>query len=85
MIVAQGEITLVNRGARTQMWIPVERGEHGERLPCRFEKAELLRLQPQQFVKGTAITVTSVERDRLGAMTDTHARSQGFYGGVQSA
>ena len=80
MIVPQSEIAMVKHGQpkRRQMWLPMDRGEHGERLPCPLELHKAASLQPRLFVKGVQFTPTEIYLTNLGNMTEAHARQQGW-------
>jgi len=78
MIVPEHEIELVNDGKRTLMLLPVGRGNGGEKLPCPIRAKACISLQPRPFVKGTKITVTTVEEWHSGDLTDTDGRRLGY-------
>jgi hypothetical protein len=80
MIVPRSEIHLANSRRKRVLWVPAERGSIGELKPCKHQPGDLVSLQPAPFVKGTAVTVTSIEPHPrlLDDMTDQDAALVGY-------
>lgn len=78
MIVSHPTVARVTSGRQRQLWLPVERGAHGELLPCPLEADSEASLQPAPFVGGEPITVDDVTRRALSSMTETDARKLGM-------
>jgi hypothetical protein len=86
VIVPQSEINLINGKMRRRMMrVPVRYREDGSREPSPVAKGRAYKLQRRRGVKSDAtITVTSVERQKLGAISERDARREG-YASIQGA
>lgn len=77
MIVPLTDYWKVQKGTRTEIWLPVGYGTMGERLTAPHEPGELLTFQRRAFEKGTKATVVAIERLRIGQMDELAAKHQG--------
>lgn len=78
MIVSQSTIARVTSGRQRKLWLPVERGAHGELLPCPLQPNSEASLQPAPFVTGEPITADDVTRRALSSMVEPDARKLGM-------